>query len=176
MYPPVAKTYEVSESNFSGGCGVRSYLDARECSKNQSSTASGSAVSLECNGCTNVPSRKLHRLILASRQSFELVLFESNFDAPVDETDGGGYASGCSDVPLDRSGRFQIDRVWHAMGDDSGFEGDDRLPGVQRLCDFGVNVYESIGLEGGGKRREAAFRDATEHESGGGKVAVNGSG
>ena len=31
---------------------------------------------------------------------------------------------------------------------------------------FGVNVYESVGLESGGQQRETAFRGTTEHESG----------
>ena len=100
--------------------------------------------------------------------------FESNFDTSINKADGSGYASGRPDVPLDGPGRFQIDWVWHAMGDDSGFEGDYRFPGMECLRDFGVDVYEGICLESGSERREAAFRGATEHDFGG-EVAVGGS-
>ena len=78
---------------------------------------------------------------------------QPDFDASVDETDGSGYASRYPDVPLDGLGRFQIDRVGHPMGYNGRFQSNDRLPPMQRLRNFGVNVYENIGFEGGGQER-----------------------
>lgn len=51
------------------------------------------------------------------------------------------------------------------MGDDGRFQSDDRIPRMEGLRDFGVDVYESIALEGGGQGGKAAFRGATEHKA-----------
>jgi len=71
----------------------------------------------------------LWELILAFCRSFELAWFESNFDTSVGEADSGGRA----------------------------FQRNGRLPRMQRLRDYGVNVCKSIGLEDVAKEERPCF-------------------
>lgn len=65
------------------------------------------------------------------RQSSEFV----QLDTLVNETDSSGYDFQYPNVPLDRIDRFQVYRVGHAMWYDGRFQGNDRLPCMQRLRD-----------------------------------------
>ena len=85
----------------------------------------------------------------------------------VSGNNGNGYAFRNTDVPSDRLGRLQIHRVRHAVGCGGRLRSNGRPASMQYLCEIGVNVCRSIGLEGGDQGRKTAFRGATERKSGG---------
>ena len=60
----------------------------------------------------------------------------SDPDPPLHHRDGRGGGAGRAHRGLDLARDLQIAGMGQAVGDDGGFEGDDRRTAVERACDF----------------------------------------